>query len=64
MKRREDLPTLTCRGCGHQMEGTEVTRLGNGFPDGERKAFINWTCENRRCDYGPRPIPDGDHLDD
>lgn len=70
MKRRKDIPTIICRGCGHGMQGEEVTSFEGmsahyiALLEGQEKAVINWTCQNRQCPYGPKTIPVGDELED
>ncbi len=64
MKRRKDIPTIICRGCGHGIQGEEIEHLGRNWPEEQKKAQIYWTCQNRQCPYGPRPIPVGEHLEE
>ena len=64
MKRRKDIPTIICRGCGHGIQGEEATSFGSDHAEGQEKAVINWTCQNRQCPYGPKTIPVGDELED
>lgn len=70
MKKRQNVPTIPCPGCGQPMEAEEEEFLGQTrfmafMPDPEgTQSHISWTCENVDCPYGPRHIPPGEILEE
>ena len=57
--KRENIPTLTCPGCG----GTLTPEEGEWCTDKGSQAVIEWSCANPDCPYGPRPLAPGEMLD-